>query len=79
MIENEDLRDRLNLVGQNSGVHVDHIPYQAPLELENVIENADGKDALAAAKNFILSNVFSLRKQNRALNRRIKNFEEKQK
>ena len=34
VVENEDLRDRLNLIGQEKGIHIDNIPYQAPLELD---------------------------------------------
>ena len=41
------------------------------------MKSIDSKEALGSAKNIILSNVFSLRKQNRALNRRIKNQEER--
>ena len=41
------------------------------------MKTVDSKEALSSAKNIILSNIFSLRKQNRALNRRIKNQEER--
>ena len=37
VVENEDLRDRLNLVGQQQGVFIEHVPYQAPFELEKTI------------------------------------------
>ena len=77
MVENEDLRDRLNLVGTKQNIYIEHIPYQNSFDFEGLMKSIDSKEALGSAKNIILSNVFSLRKQNRALNRRIKNQEER--
>ena len=37
MIENEDLRDRLNLINQREGTSIDYMPYLAPKSLEKTI------------------------------------------
>ena len=67
MIENEDLRDRLNLVNQDQGVSIDYLPYLVPKQLEKTLETLSDPKELLLVKNMILTHVFSLRKDNRQL------------
>ena len=77
MIENEDLRDRLGLIAQTEGTSIDFLPYIVPNQLEKTLEKTESAADLQSIKNMILTHVFSLRKDNRQLQRRIQNFEEK--
>jgi len=59
-MENEDLRDRMNLIGHGEAVYIDYLPYMPPMHLETVIERATSKQELDDAKLLILSHYFSL-------------------
>jgi len=37
-VENEDLRDRLHLIGHEKQVSIDYLPYIAPLAIEKLLE-----------------------------------------
>ena len=71
MVENEDLRDRLALIMQQDGTSIDYMPYLAHKSLEKSIQRIQNPDELAQVKNMMLTHVFSLRKDNRHLQRRI--------
>lgn len=49
-IENEDLRDRMHLVGQGEAVSIDYLPYMPAMKLEHVIEKVKSKQDLETAK-----------------------------
>ena len=77
MIENEDLRDRLSLATTDEGTSIDYLPYLAHKQLEQNVQKIQNPEELGIVKNMILTHVHSLRKDNRNLQRRIQNFEEK--
>ena len=84
MIENEDLRDRLGLLTDQvqddpnrPPQTIDYLPYFDQKRLEHALERTESFEELSRVKGMILSHVFSLRKENRHLLRRIQNFEEK--
>jgi regulator of replication initiation timing len=59
-VENEDLRDRMSLLGKGEAVSIDYLPYMPPMHLEKVIEAVNNREELEAAKSLILSYYFSL-------------------
>ena len=71
-VENEDLRDRMSLIGKGEAVVIDYLPYVPPMQLEKVIQAVNNREELDAAKNLILSHYFSLQKSNRSLAKRLK-------
>ena len=77
MVENEDLRDRLGIITQQDGTSIDYMPYLAHKSLEKSIQRIQDPEELSQVKNMMLTHVFSLRKDNRHLQRRIQNFEDK--
>jgi len=79
-IENEDLRDRLNLLGEErGGVNIEFIPYIPAGQVEKACDDIDTPEQLRESKIFIFNHIFSLQKENRALLRRIKTNEHKSK
>ena len=77
MVENEDLRDQLALFSKTDDTSIDYLPYLMPKLLDQTLEQVKSQEELQAVKSMILTHVFSLRKDKRHLQRRIKNFEEK--
>lgn len=72
-IENEDLRDRLNLLGEErGGINIEYIPYIPVGQVERACDEIDTPEQLRESKIFIFNHIFSLQKENRALLRRIK-------
>lgn len=65
MVESEDLRDRLNLIGQEEGTSIDFLPYLIPNQLEKTLKKVENLDELQNVKNMVLTHIFSLRKDNR--------------
>ena len=59
-MENEDLRDRMNLMGKANPVVIDYLPYLPPMQLEKVVSGIRNKQELENAKSLILSYYFSL-------------------
>ena len=64
-IENEDLRDRLNLASEKDGTSIDYMPYLAHKQLEKKVNSISSIDDLSKVKNMVLTHVHSLRKDNR--------------
>ena len=46
MIENEDLRDRIALLGQSDGVSIDSLPYLIPRQLEKSVGQVKSSEEL---------------------------------
>ena len=60
-IENEDLRDRLNLVGEEWGsINIEYIPYIPVGQVEKVCDEIDTPEQLRESKIFIFNHIFSL-------------------
>jgi len=60
-IENEDLRDRLNLVGEErGGINIEYIPYIPVGQVEKVCDEIDTPEQLRESKIFIFNHIFSL-------------------
>ena len=74
-VENEDLRDRLYMLGeQRGGVNIQYMPYIASGSVETLCDQIKSAEELHESKNFILNHIFSLQKDNRTLLSRIKAF-----
>lgn len=73
-IENEDLRDRLNLLGEDrlQGANIEYMPYIAAGSVEKLCDSINSSEQLKEAKILIFNHMFSLQKENRALHRRLK-------
>ena len=71
MIENEDLRDRLLLVTQNTGYEIQYQAYLPVLDLEKMINDCKSQRDIEASKSLILTYIFSLKKENRNLLKRL--------
>ena len=74
-IENEDLRDRLSLITQDEGYTIDYQAYLPVLDFENIINHCRNLEELTSAKSLILTYIFSLKKENRNLIKRLNNRE----
>lgn len=72
-VENEDLRDRLYMLGeQKGGVNIEYMPYIASGSIETLCNSIKTAEELRESKNLILNQVFSLQKDNRTLLSRLK-------
>lgn len=72
-IENEDLRDRLNLLGETRGsLNIEYMPYIAAGSVEKLCDSVHTEQELRDAKITIFNHIFSLQKDNRALLKRMK-------
>lgn len=73
-VENEDLRDRLNLLSQekHGGVNIDYIPYIASGSIKKLCDSISTPAELSDAKLIIFNHIFSIQKENRNLQRRLK-------
>lgn len=69
-IENEDLRDRLHLVSGETS-QIEYQAYLPVLDFEEMINNSQYLGDLQAAKSIILTYIFSMKKENRNLHRRL--------
>ena len=70
-IENEDLRDRLMLVTQNTGYEIQYQAYLPVLDLDKMINDCKSHTEIEATKSLILTYIFSLKKENRSLHKRL--------
>ena len=70
-MENEDMRDRLWLVTNKQGYEIEQQQYLPHLHLDQMISTAESHEDLVEAKRLILSHLFTLRKENRHLLRRL--------
>jgi len=60
-IENEDLRDRLNLVGEErGGINIEYIPYIPVGQVEKDCDEIDTPEQLRESKIFVFNHIFSL-------------------
>lgn len=60
-IENEDLRDRLNLLGEErGGVNIEFIPYIPAGLVESACDSIDTLEQLRESKIFIFNHIFTL-------------------
>ena len=60
-VENEDLRDRLNLLGEDKGVvNIEYMPYIAPGSVEKACDEIDSTEQLRESKIMIFNHIFSL-------------------
>ena len=53
------------------------MPFLAHKQLEKNVSKVESTEELSKVKNMVLTHVHSLRKDNRQLQRRIQNFEDK--
>lgn len=65
IIENEDLRDKLGLLTNEGEYEIEYQAYLPKINIERIIESVVDKKSLELAKYSILSNIFSMRKENR--------------
>jgi len=70
-IENEDLRDRLHLLTQEKEFTIDYQAYLPVLNLQNIVDSCRTKADLSSARSLILTYIFSLKKENRNLHKRL--------
>lgn len=70
-IENEDLRDRLQLTTNDPNLQIEYQAYLPLFDFEKLINQCAKLNDLALAKGIILTYIFSLKKENRNLNRRL--------
>lgn len=70
-IENEDLRDRLYLITNEQGFQIDYQAYLPMLDFEQIINDCSSIGGIEQAKCLILTYIFSLKKENRNLHKRI--------
>lgn len=78
-VENEDLRDRLSLLGEQrlGGVNIEYKAYLPAGTVERLCDEIDTVEQLRVSKIEIFNHIFSVQKENRALLRRLKVAEEK--
>lgn len=74
-IENEDLRDRMYLTTDDPNVRdqvlIEYQAYLPLLDFQNLLERCKEFDDVHLAKGIILTYIYSLRKENRNLQRRL--------
>ena len=75
MIENEDLRDKLFLITEEKGFEIQQQSYLPFVNLEEIIDRICTKDEFIEAKVLVIGNIFSLRKENRHLLKRLEVYE----
>lgn len=60
-VENEDLRDRLYMLGEyKGGVNIEYMPYIASGSIETLCNSIKTAEELRESKNLILNQIFSL-------------------
>lgn len=64
-IENEDLRDKLQMITKNVDYSIDYQAYLPLMDLEGLLSQATSAKQLESLKTVILTYIFSLRKENR--------------
>ena len=72
-VENEDLRDKQEIMTDQSGTVIEYLPYLEDNQFKLSVNQAA---SLAHIKNMILTHVYSLRKDIRWLKHRVKKFED---
>lgn len=70
-IENEDLRDRLHMVTKDADYAIEYQSYLPILDLEAALEQSQSLDDIKSMKSLIMTYIFSLKKENRNLHRRL--------
>lgn len=70
-IENEDLRDKLHMITKNLDYSIDYQAYLPLMDLESLLSQATSAGQLESLKTVILTYIFSLRKENRQLHKRL--------
>ncbi|CDW90813.1 kinesin motor domain containing protein [Stylonychia lemnae] len=73
--ENEDLRDRLQLITNEKGYEIEYQQHLPQMNIEEEIGLVKNKQQLDDLKKHVLSHIFSLRKENRHLVKRIEGYE----
>jgi len=74
-IENEDLRDRLFLTAKDEDerdkCEIEYQAYLPLLDFEELLNNCERLKDIEACKSIILTYIFSMKKENRNLHRRL--------
>ena len=70
------MRDRLNLLSSKSGIHISYNNYLPAIDIDNVLEEVIAQDTELEGKNQLFDYIFSVRKDNRNLQKRIQSFEQ---
>lgn len=70
-IENEDLRDRLHMVTKDADYAIEYQSYLPVLDLEAAMDQSQSLSDLKSIKSLIMTYVFSLKKENRHLHKRL--------
>lgn len=65
------MRDRLHLVTRDKQYQIDYQSYLPVLDLESLVQSSQSAADLEAAKSIIMTYIFSLKKENRGLHRRL--------
>lgn len=71
------MRDQLGLIQAERGFEIEQQQYLPSLQVDAVITNVKSLDGLQEARKLILSHIFTLRKENRHLIRRLEGMEQR--